>query len=99
MTGMLRPEPGEERGPAAATTRAAARLGVPALVAAAGGVLIALGPAPLGVMLLGVALLVAGANWFVRLSLRSQGDRDREAAARRQFARTGRWPRRGGHIS
>jgi Flp pilus assembly protein TadB len=91
---MLRPEPGEQRTRPASAGRAVARLGIPTLIAAAGLVLIAVGEAALGATLLGISLLVVGANWLARLSLRSQLDRDREEAARRQFSRTGRWPDR-----
>jgi hypothetical protein len=37
---------------------------------------------------------VLGVNWLARLSLRSEGDRDREQTAREEFGRTGRWPAR-----
>jgi hypothetical protein len=71
------------------------RIGLPAAIAVAGIVLAAAGHGDisvLGVALIGVAIVVLAANLYVRLSIASQRDRDREAAARREFTRTGRWP-------
>jgi hypothetical protein len=74
------------------TSTALVRIGLPALIAIAGVIALVAGSAPLGVVLLGTAVVVAIANWYVRLSIGSQDDRAREAAARREFERTGRWP-------
>jgi hypothetical protein len=68
------------------------RLGLPALIALAGVVVLITGPAALGMALVGTAVVVFIANWYVRLAIGSQGDRAREDDARRQFDRTGRWP-------
>jgi hypothetical protein len=48
-----------------------------------------------GLVLVGVALLVALTNALMRLAIRSQSDREREAWARRYFDRHGHWPHRG----
>jgi len=71
------------------------RIGLPAVIAAAGIVLLVLGGGlrtGLGAALLGIALMVALVDVAARLSISSQDDRDREQAARRYFQRTGRWP-------
>jgi len=78
------------------------RIGLPALVAAAGVVLMVIGGdalASLGVGLLVISLLVVLANVLVRLAISSQEDRAKEEAARRYFSRTGRWPGSGGSRS
>jgi hypothetical protein len=62
------------------------RIGLPAAIFAAGVVLIIIGgDAPLGagIVLIGVAGLVALANVLVRLSIQSQRDREREEERRR----------------
>jgi hypothetical protein len=46
----------------------------------------------LGMCLELIALSVALLNWFVRLTMQSDKDRDREDWARDYFTRTGRWP-------
>lgn len=72
------------------------RLAVPlALVAAGLILLVAVGGdwTGAGVVLIGGAALVAGYGFLARLSLSSEDDRAREEAARREFERTGRWPR------
>jgi hypothetical protein len=48
-----------------------------------------------GLVLVGVALLVALTNALMRLAMHSQRDREREAWARRYFDRHGHWPHRG----
>jgi hypothetical protein len=45
-----------------------------------------------GAVLLGIVLVAAIALIVGRLGPQSQPDRDREALAREQFDRTGRWP-------
>ena len=48
--------------------------------------------AAVGGVLLGVALIVAIGVTMIRLVPRSESDRAREAEAREEFDRTGRWP-------
>jgi hypothetical protein len=67
------------------------RIGLPALIALAGVVLLVVGDETgqgAGVMLLGVALLVVLANGFVRLTISSEQEREREAYNRER----GVWP-------
>ena len=77
------------------------RIGLPAAIAVAGVALMVLGEDEsllgAGIVLVGVALLVALTNVLIRLAIRSQADREREAWARRYFDRHGRWPPRGMH--
>jgi hypothetical protein len=68
------------------------RYGLPVAIATAGVVVIIVGSgrgvsAAAGITLIGVALLVLLVNWFARLSISSQDDRDEE-----QRARERRWP-------
>ena len=73
------------------------RYGIPALIALAGVVLVVAGGdsgAGAGVVLIGIAGLVLLANVFVRLSLQSEDDREREEGARRFYSEHGRWPRK-----
>ncbi|MGA2470278.1 MAG: hypothetical protein ABSG64_06275 [Solirubrobacteraceae bacterium] len=71
-------------------------IGLPAACGLAGFVILAthanntLGA--IGGVLLGGALLAAIAAIIVRLGPQSQPDRAREARAREEFERTGRWP-------
>jgi len=67
------------------------RVGLPAVIALAGVVLLVVGDETgqgAGVMLLGVALLVVLANGFVRLTISSEQEREREAYNRER----GVWP-------
>jgi membrane protein YqaA with SNARE-associated domain len=48
--------------------------------------------AAVGGVLLGGALIVALGVMMIRLVPRSESDREREAKAREEFDRTGRWP-------
>jgi hypothetical protein len=71
------------------------RYGLPAAMTIAGIVLIAVGDefvAGAGVVLIGIALVVFLMNLYVRLSMASEGDREREEAARRYYDRHGHWP-------
>jgi hypothetical protein len=71
------------------------RLVLPVATAFAGVVLIVLGhdnTRAAGVFLIGVAGMVVLANGFVRLSLQSERDREREEARREYFDEHGRWP-------
>ena len=49
-----------------------------------------------GMALVIIAAMVALLNWFIRLTLTSDKDRDREEWARDYFTRTGHWPGEGG---
>lgn len=72
------------------------RIGLPAVIALAGVVLLALGgdaAQGAGIVLIGVAALVVLANLLIRLGLDSERDREREEERRRWFSRHGRWPR------
>jgi hypothetical protein len=74
----------------------AVRYALPALVFVAGLVLLVVGGdagVGAGIVLVGVAVLVALFNVFARMSVASQDDREREQAARAYFERHGRWPR------
>lgn len=77
----------------------AIRIGLPATIGLAGVALMVLGEdatlLSAGLVLVGVALLVALTNALMRLAIRSQRDREREAWARRYFDRHGHWPHRG----
>ncbi len=88
---MLSPEPGEDSSRAGVTGRAIARIGIPVLFVLAGVALIIAGEAALGGTLVAIAPVLVLVDWFARLTLRSQGDRDREEAAREKFDRTGHW--------
>lgn len=75
----------------------ATRYVLPAVIAAVGVVLTVVGGSDamigLGTALIGVALLVVLLNFFMRLSVESNRDRDREERARAYFSRHGHWPR------
>jgi hypothetical protein len=71
------------------------RYGLPAVIFVAGIVCLVVGgdvALGAGIVLIGVAVLVAVFGAFARLSLASQDDREREEAAREYFSRHGRWP-------
>ena len=73
------------------------RVGLPAVTALAGVVLLIVGgdaATGAGIVLIGVAGLIVLANVLIRLGLQSQDDRDREEARRRFLSEHGRWPRR-----
>jgi hypothetical protein len=64
------------------------RIGLPAAIFVAGVVLIIIGgDAPLGagIVLIGVAGLVALANVLIRLAIQSERDREREAERRKRL--------------
>jgi membrane protein implicated in regulation of membrane protease activity len=46
----------------------------------------------LGLVLVGVAVMVAMLNWLFRLGVKSNRDREREEQARKYFDEHGRWP-------
>lgn len=62
------------------------RYGLPALIFAVGLALVVIAPSDAatgaGIVLMGVAVLVLGANAFARLSIASQDDREAEERAR-----------------
>jgi hypothetical protein len=74
----------------------ATRIGVPALIALAGAIVIAAAPdaniVALGVLLVGVAGLVVLTGAIVRAGERSNDERIREERAREFFDEHGRWP-------
>ena len=70
----------------------AVRVGLPVAMVIGGIVLLATGPLPVGFALIVVAVLAVYTNLFVRLSISSNLDREREQHAREIFRRTGRWP-------
>jgi hypothetical protein len=74
----------------------AVRYWLPGLIAAAGVGIALIGSTSaldaLGASLVGAALVVLLINLFIRLSLESNRDREREDRARDYFDRHGRWP-------
>jgi hypothetical protein len=76
--------------------RRAFAIGIPALCGLAGFLILeersSNALAAVGGILLGGALLALVGVTMIRLVPRSQSDRDREAEAREEFDRTGRWP-------
>ncbi len=72
------------------------RVWLPVALAVAGVVAIVIGgDSPLGAT--GVGLIIIGVivwmvNWMFRMSVESNRDREREAAAREYFDEHGRWP-------
>jgi hypothetical protein len=77
----------------------AVRYWLPAVIAAAGVIIALAGSSSaldaLGASLVGAALVVLLINLFIRLSLQSNRDREREDRARAFFDEHGRWPGRG----
>jgi hypothetical protein len=74
----------------------AVRYWLPGAIALAGVVVALVGSSSaldaLGASLVGAALVVLLINLFIRLSIQSNRDRDREERARDYFDRHGRWP-------
>jgi hypothetical protein len=71
------------------------RIGLPAAIAVAGVVLLIAGDDAgrgAGIVLIGVAGLVALINALIRLALQSERDREREERRRERFTERGRWP-------
>jgi hypothetical protein len=85
----------KHRRDAGGASRTAVRVVLPGSIALAGVALVIAGGSlsAIGAALIGAAILVAIANLLIRLATSSTADRDREAAARQRFTRTGRWPR------
>ncbi len=69
---------------------------IPALLFVGGLVLLAIEPNATGLegfaMATGAALSVLLLNWLFREGVRGDQAREREEAAREQYAKTGRWP-------
>lgn len=71
------------------------RIVFPIALLLAGVLLIALSVSlVVGVALVVLALFTVLTNFLIRLAISSQDDRDREAAARERYAKTGRWSSR-----
>jgi hypothetical protein len=75
----------------------ALRYGVPALIALAGVVTMLVASdtdvgIEIGAMFLGAAIAVFMLNFFYRMGVSGERDRDREQEARDYFDRHGRWP-------
>jgi hypothetical protein len=73
------------------------RYGVPALIAVSGFVVMLAASdqdvgIEIGAMLLGAAIAVFLLNFFFRMGVSGDRDRDREEEAREYFDRHGRWP-------
>ena len=72
------------------------RYGLPAVLVLAGFVILFTVDSSLRwdgwAMCVGAGLSVLLLNWLFRLGAKGDEERDREAAARDEFARTGRWP-------
>jgi hypothetical protein len=76
------------------------RTGLPLVIALVGVVIAATGDfssktdgrTGAGIVLVGIALMVWMLNWLFRMSIESNGDREREEMAREYFDRHGRWP-------
>jgi hypothetical protein len=79
--------------PASHAGHAVSRLVIPAVLLVLGVVALLLGWTLLGIVLLLAGVIAAVADRIIRLGIVSQGDRDRERAARGELRRTGRWPR------
>jgi hypothetical protein len=77
----------------------AVRYWLPGAIALAGVVVALVGSSSaldaLGASLVGAALVVLLINLFIRLSIQSNRDRDREDRARAFFDEHGRWPGKG----
>lgn len=70
----------------------ALRVGLPALLALGGVIVLLAGGTQLGLILIGTAGVSVIVDGYARQSISSNGDREREEQARRIFAETGRWP-------
>ena len=72
------------------------RYGLPALLVLAGFVILFTADGSTRwdgwAMCVGAGLAVLLLNWLFRLGAKGDEERDREVAAREEFARTGKWP-------
>ena len=72
------------------------RYGLPAVLVTAGFVILFTVDSSLRwdgfAMCVGAGLSVLLLNWLFRLGAKGDEERDREVAAREEFARTGKWP-------
>jgi len=72
------------------------RYGIPAVLVIAGFVILFTVDSSLRwdgfAMCVGAGLSVLLLNWLFRFGARGDEERDREVAAREEFARTGKWP-------
>jgi hypothetical protein len=74
------------------------RYGLPGAIALAGVVLLVLGAGnarslatAAGITALGIALIILFVNVYVRMTMASESDRERELLARERYAQTGSW--------
>lgn len=70
------------------------RVVLPVTLATAGIILLLVGLAAIGIVLVGTAVIAALVDFFARMTNESDMDREREEQARSTFMRTGRWPGR-----
>lgn len=82
-----------EREPAARTGHVMSRLVIPLTLVVVGVILLILGVTLIGVVVLGAGAIAFVADRLVRMGIVSQRDRDREAEARQEMRRHGRWTR------
>lgn len=73
--------------------RAASRLVIPGVLVIVGLVLMIVGVTWIGAVIVLAGAIAVVADLIIRVGISSQDDRDREAAARREMDRRGRWPR------
>jgi hypothetical protein len=77
--------------PAARAVHVTARLVIPLVLVAVGLVLLAFGFTHFGILVAFAGMIAFIADRLIRFGIVSQGDRDREAAARQRMRRRGRW--------
>jgi hypothetical protein len=82
-----------EREPAARTGHVMSRVVIPLTLIVIGVVLLILGVTLIGVVVVLAGMIAFVADRIIRLGIVSQRDRDREAAARQEMRRHGRWSR------
>lgn len=95
MADEKRPSDREPSGgqPEARAERAASRLLIPGGLVVVGIVLMIAGVTWIGAVIAVAGVIALVADLIIRMGISSQDDRDREAAARQQMRRRGRWPR------
>lgn len=77
--------------PAARTAHVTARLVIPVALVVIGIVLLIVGLTTFGIVVAFAGMIAFVADRLIRFGIVSQGDRDREAAARQRMRRKGRW--------